>query len=195
MISRATKLLITAACFALMVSAAPAGTDPTPHPSPNGRFVIVSTRDTAKNDFSFELRRSDGEVRYEYKGGYLLSYASHVLWSPKNDFVALRVQTGKYIKDTLVIDCATGKALMVSNDPDAQTTPIRWTKRGELVVETEGSFGGKADADMVWAHYRYRRTLRLRDSGSRFECVFNGAIVYPGRAQLLEDGYRPNSAR
>lgn len=192
------KLLIILSGGALLLgSVASASKDSTPHRSPNGGFVIINTGDTAKADHSFELRRADGTVLYTYKvderGDGLPSFAENIVWSPNNDFVALKVQTARYIQHTLVIHCATGKVLMVpTQDPDAQTTPIRWTKRGELIVETAGSFGAKPDDDIAWDQYQYRRTFRLRDSASRLDCVFKGAEVFPNRAGLRKQGYKPN---
>jgi hypothetical protein len=175
-----------------MGSVASAYEDPTPHASPDGRFVIINIGDTTEIDHSFELRRADGTVLYAFKGE-LSSFAENITWSPDSGSVALRICSGKYLRDTVLINCTTGKALTVpTTDPDAQTTPIRWTKRGELIVETAAPYGGRADDDLAWAHYQYRRTFRVRDSVSRLDCVFEGATVYPSRAVLRKQGYKPN---
>ncbi len=176
-------------------SSAFAFTDGKPHPSPDGRFMIVNVGDTAQYDHHFELRRSDGSVVFSVKSlpdFELSSFAEDILWSKEGEFVALSFSTGTYRQDTLVIATATGKAVKVPDeDTPCQTRPVRWTQLGELVVETKAPFGGKSDDDLAWLRYQYRRTFRIRDGGSRVECVYRTPLVYPYRAQLLKDGYKP----
>jgi hypothetical protein len=170
-------------------------TDATPHPSPDGKFLIANVGDTAEPTHHFELRRSDGFVLFSFKGspGFdLPSFAEDISWSDGGEFVALSVSTGKYLQDTLIIATASGKAIKVqTHDSDYQTRPIRWTRRGELIVETKAPYGGKADDDLSWARYQYRRTFRIRGGGLRVERVYTGPIVFPYRAELLRDGYKP----
>jgi hypothetical protein len=170
-------------------------TDATPHQSPDGHFLIVNVGDTAAPTHHFELRRSNGFVLFSFKGRAdfdLPSFAEDIFWTDRGEFVALSVSTGKYLRDTLIIATASGKAIKVQNDDsDYQTRPIRWTRRGELILETKAPYGGKADDDLSWARYQYRRTFRLRGGGSRIECVYTGRTVYPYRAELLKDGYKP----
>jgi hypothetical protein len=170
-------------------------TNAKPHPSPDGRFMIVNVGDTAQYEHHFELRRSDGSVVFSVKNladFELPSFAEDILWSKDAEFVALSFSTGKYRQDTLVIATATGKAVQVPDeDLPCQTRPVRWTQLGELVVETKAPFGGKSDDDLLWLSYQYRRTVRIRDGGSRIECVYRTSLVYPYRAQLLKDGYKP----
>lgn len=170
-------------------------TDAKPHISPDSRFMIVNVGDTAELQHHFELRRSDGSVVFTFEklpAFDLPSFAEDIRWSRDCGFVALSVETGKYLQDTLVIATATGRALKVpTDDEDYQTRPIRWTQVGELVVETKAPFGGPADEDLSWSRYHYRRTFRVRDVGSRVECVYRTSLVYPYRAQLLKDGYKP----
>ena len=170
-------------------------TDPKPHKSPDGRFMIINVGDTAQYHHHFELRAADGFVVFTLKNlpeFELSSFAEDILWSKDSRFVALSFSTGTYRQDTLVISTATGKALKIPDeDTPGQTRPIRWTRLGELVVETKAPFGGKADDDLSWLRYHYRRTFRVRDGGARVECVYRSPLVYPYRAQLLKEGYKP----
>ncbi len=189
--SLAISMLVTL----LFSSAGFATTDATPHLSPDGKFLIANIGDTASPTHHFELRRSDGSVIFSLKalpGFDLPSFAEDIVWSGRGEFVALSVSTGKYLQDTLLIATASGKAIKVpTDDSDYQTRPIRWTQRGELIVETKAPFGGKANEDLGWARYQYRRTFRIRDGGARVDCVYKGSTVYPHRAELRRDGYKP----
>jgi hypothetical protein len=179
----------------LFASTGLASTDDAPHVSPCGRFRIANIGDTATMAHHFQLRRSDGPVIFEFKalsGFDLPSFAENIVWSHRGEFVALSVSTGKYLRDTLIIATGAGRAIRVPTDDwDYQTRPVRWTSLGELVVETKSPFGGKGDDGLSWDHYRYRRTLRIRDAGSCVECVYTGRKVYPYRAGLLREGYKP----
>ena len=178
-----------------MASRGFAFTDAKPHMCPDGRFMVVNVGNTAQYDHHFELRRSDGSVVFSPKNlpdFELSSFAEDILWSKDGEFVALSVSTGKYRQDTLVIATATGKALKIPDeDTPCQTRPIRWTPRDELVVETKAPYGGKSDDDLAWLRYHFRRTFRIRDGGVRVECVYRTPLVYPYRAQLLKEGYKP----
>jgi hypothetical protein len=178
-----------------MASRGFAFTDAKPHISPDGRFMVVNVGNTAQYDHHFELRRSDGSVVFSLKNlpdFELSSFAEDILWSKDGEFVALSFSTGTYRQDTLVIATAMRKAVKVPDeDTPCQTRPIRWTPRGELVVETKAPYGGKSDDDLAWLRYHYRRTFRIRDGGSRVECVYRAPVVYPYRAQLLKEGYQP----
>lgn len=195
MISRSSDLLCVLLLLAILASRTFAFTDPKPHKSPDGRFMIINVGDTAQHDHHFELRAADGLVVFTLKGfsGFdVPSFAEDILWSKDGKFVAVSISTGKYLEDTLVIATATGRALNISTeDEDYQTRPIRWTRLGELVVETKAPFGGKADDDLSWLRYHYRRTFRVRDGGAHVECVYRSPLVYPYRAQLLKEGYQP----
>ena len=196
MIPRSTGLLWVLPLLALMASRGFAFTDAKPHMCPDGRFMVVNVGDTAQYEHHFELRAANGSVVFTFKnlpGFDLSSFAEDILWSKDGGFVALSVSTGKYLRDTLVITTATGQMQRVpANDDDYQTRPVRWTRLGELVVETKAPFGGKADDDLSWLRYHYRRTFRIRDDGNRVECVYRSSIVYPYRAQLLKEGYKPH---
>jgi hypothetical protein len=189
--SLAISMLVTQ----LLASVGFALTDVTAHVSPNGKFQIANLGDTGTLAHHFELRRSDGSVIFSFKalpGFDLPSFAEDIVWSARGKFVALSVSTGKYHQDTLLIATASGKAIKIpTDDSDYQTRPIRWTQRGELIVETKAPYGGKADEDLGWARYQYRRTFRIRESGARVDCVYKGSTVYPHRAELLRDGYKP----
>lgn len=170
-------------------------TDSVPHESPDGKFLIANVGDTATGTHFFELRRSDGSVIVSLKAlkdFEMPSFAENIHWSEGGEFVALSISTGKYLQDTLVIATASGTVLKLpTDDSDYQTRPVRWTRRGELVVETTAPHGGKADDDLSWASYQFRRTFRIRASGTKAECVYTGPTVYPYRAELLRDGYKP----
>lgn len=187
----AISILITQ----LFASAGFAITDAMPHASPDGKLLIANIGDTANPTHHFELRRSDGSVIFSFEahpGFDLPSFAKDIVWSDRGEFVALSVATGKYLRDTLVIATTSGKVVQLpGNDPDSQTRPVRWTRRGELIVETKAPYGGKADDNLSWARYQYRRTFRIRDGGSRVECVYTGPVVYTYRTELLRDGYKP----
>lgn len=179
----------------LLAGAGFASTDNGPHVSPCGKFLIANIGDTATMTHHFELRRAKGGVIFKFQelpGFDLPSFAEDIVWSEQAEFVALSISTGKYLRDTLIIATASGKMISVpTDDSDYQTRPVRWTPRGELVVETNAPLGGKADDDSSWASYRYRRTFRTRDGASRVECVYTGPTVYPYRTELLRDGYKP----
>lgn len=189
------RLVISILIIQLFASAGLAITDATPHASPDGKLRIANIGDTANPTHHFELRRSDGSVIFSFQahpGFDLPSFAEDIAWSARGEFVAVSVATGKYRRDTLVIATTSGKVVHVPvNDSDARTRPVRWTRRGELIVETKAPYGGKADVDLAWARYQYRRTFRFRDGGLRGECVYTGPAVYPYRAELLRDGYKP----
>ena len=170
-------------------------TDSDPHKSPNGKFLIANVGDTATGTHYFELRHSDGSVLFSLqtlKDFEMPSFAEDIHWSESGEFVALSVSTGKYLHDTLVIATASGVPLKIpTDDSDYQTRPVRWTKRGELIVETKAPYGGKADDDHGWARYQFRRTFRIRANGAKAECVYTSPVVYPYRAELLREGYKP----
>jgi hypothetical protein len=181
------SLLCTTAVFAV--------TDTVPHASPDGKFLIVNIGDTAQPEYYFELRGSDGHVILSFKSlpdSDPTSFAEDITWSPRGDFVAVSISTGKYLRDTLVIATVSGAMIRVpTRDSDYQTRPVRWTRRGELIVETKASFGGKSDDANAWDSYQYRRTLRIRGGGNQVECVYTGSTIYPYRAEPIRNGYKP----
>lgn len=190
--------LIPAFLNLIFAMGAMAFSDSAPHNSPDGRFFIANVGDTASGAHFFEFRRSDGSVITSLKAlkdFETPSFAEDIHWSESGEFVALSVSTGKYLRDTLVIATASGAALKIpTNDTDHQTRPVRWTKRGELIVETKAPYGGKADDDNNWARYQYRRTFRIRAGGTKAECVYIGRTVYPYRPELLKNGFKTEIA-
>lgn len=191
-----TRVIIPVLLTLFVTSWLTASTDDTPHRSPCGRFQIVNVGNSATVHHHFELRRTDGRVLSSYRdplGLQMPSFAHDITWSPDGEFVAVSVGTGKYLMDTLILCATSARVIRVeTEDPDAQTRPVRWTRRGELVVETGGPYGGKVYEGDGWYFYRYRRTFVPRKGGTNAECVYKGPVVYPYRAQMRKEGFKPD---
>ena len=150
-----------------------AETDAHRYASPDGAFYVANIGDTAAPECGFEVREQGGRVLLASAARpadfSLPSFAKAVRWSSDGRLVAFAAQTsGPYIRDTFVFSVASGSLVRVPTpDDDHQSAPVRWSGRSTLLVSTRFPIGGKADHST----YRYRRTVRFRDTPLRCEIV------------------------
>lgn len=173
-------LLLTLLLPSTLLAEVPAVPDST---SPDGKVMIKNIGDSSAPFHHFQIVSSTGEVLLSsgkhptLMPGY---FAEDIIWSPDGSYVAFSVLTsGPYVHDTFVYVVNTRQLhVLPTDDPDHQTRPIRWHNKQTLIIETSGSWGGKATKESTDAFYKYRRTIRLSGKPLHLDTLYISPVTY-----------------